>query len=190
AAAGLAGLALILMTGQGAAQEMTAKALADRVAEAPLDWRARHNLAVALAAQDRWEEAAGHAAAAFVQNPSHPQLRQVWLTTGAKAGYSLEPGASVPRPRDWRSRAIATASPAVWRWLSLGFGALATFGLGVALYARYRPRRHLAKAGLSLAAVALVGGLISATALAHYGALGSSRAVLVWGAGPLRALPV
>lgn len=190
AAAGLASLALILMTGQADAQEMTAKALAAEVAEAPLDWRARHNLAVALAAQDRWEEAAGHAAVAWVQNPSQPQLRQLWLTTGAKAGYSLEPGASVPRPRDWRGRVIALASPATWRWLSLAFGALGTAGLGAALYARYRPRRHLARAGLSLAALALVCGMVSAATLASYGPLSSSQAVLIWGAGPLRALPV
>ncbi|MDP3116120.1 MAG: SH3 domain-containing protein, partial [Phenylobacterium sp.] len=32
--------------------------------------------------------------------------------------------------------------------------------------------------------------LLSATALAGYGALGSSQAVVIWGAGPLRPLPV
>jgi hypothetical protein len=190
AAAGLAGLALILMTGGAHAQEMTAKALTERVAEAPLDWRARHNLAIALAAQDRWEEAAGHAAVAFVQNPSDPQARRLWLTTGAKAGYSLAPGASVPRPRDWRGQAIAVASPAVWRWLLLGFAGLTAAGLGAGLYARYRPVRHLVRAGLGLAAVAAFGMMVSATALAGYGALGSSQAVVVWGAGPLRPLPV
>ncbi|MFT4933895.1 MAG: hypothetical protein ACI9LT_000568 [Pseudoalteromonas distincta] len=190
AAAGLASLALILMTSGAHAEEMTAKALTERVAEAPLDWRARHNLAIALAAQDRWEEAAGHAAVAFVQSPSDPQTRQLWLTTGAKAGYSLAPGASVPRPRDWRSRAIAAASPAVWRWLLIGFAALTTVGLGASLYRRYRAGRRLVRAGLGLAALAAVGMMVSATALASYGALGSSRAVVIWGAGPLRPLPV
>lgn len=190
AAAGLFGLALILTTGEARAQEMTAKALGEQVAEAPRDWRARHNLAVALAAQDRWEEAAGHAAIAWIQAPANPQLRQLWLTTGAKAGYSLQPGTSVPRPRDWRGRAIALASPAVWRWLLLGFAALTTAGLAAALYARYRPRPHLAKIGLTIAGLALASGLVSAAALAGYGPLASPKGVLIWGAGPLRPLPV
>lgn len=190
AAASLAGLALMFMTGPAGAQDMTAKALNERVAEAPLDWRARHNLAIALAAQDRWEEAAGHAAVAFVQHPSDPQARRLWLTTGAKAGYSLAPGASVPRPRDWRGQAIASASPAVWRWLVMGFVGLTTLGLGAALFGRYRAGRRLTRAGLALAALAAVGMMASATALAGYGALGSSQAVVIWGAGPLRPLPV
>jgi len=189
-AAGLASLALILMTGGAHAEEMTAKALTERVAEAPLDWRARHNLAIALAAQDRWEEAAGHAAVAFVQNPSDSQARRLWLTTGAKAGYSLAPGASVPRPRDWRTQAMAAASPAVWRWLVIGFSGLTALGLGAGLYARYRPAPYLVGAGLSLAALAGVGVMVSATALVGYGPLGSSQAVVIWGAGPLRPLPV
>jgi len=190
AAAGLMGLAMIVAASPSGAQEMTAKALSDRVAEAPLDWRTRHNLAIALAAQDRWEEAAGHAAVAWVQNPSDPQLRRLWLTTGAKAGYSLEPGASVPRPRDWRSRAIAAASPGVWRWLLIAFAALAAAGLGAALFARYRAGRRLWLSGLGLAALAAAGMIGTATALASYGPLGSSRAVVIWGAGPLRPLPV
>jgi hypothetical protein len=189
-AAGLAGLALMLVAGGAQAQEMTPEALTQQVAEAPLDWRARHNLAIALAAQDRWEEAAGHAAVAFVQNPSNPQARRLWLTTGAKAGYSLTPGASVPRPRGWRSQAIASASPAVWRWLLIGFAGLTTVGLGAGLFGRYRAGRGLVRSGLGLAALAGAGALVSATALAGYGPLSSTQAVLIWGAGPLRALPV
>ncbi|MDO8411517.1 MAG: BatD family protein [Phenylobacterium sp.] len=189
-AAAMAGLALMVMSGQALAQDMTAQALRQSVAEAPLDWRARHNLAIALAAQDQWEEAAGHAAIAWLHNPADPQTRQLWMTTSAKAGYSLEPRASVPRPRDWRGRAIAIASPAAWRWLLIGFAWVAAAGLGAALYARYRPRRHLAQAGLALAGLALVGVVICATALSGYGVLASDRAVLVWGAGPLRPLPV
>ncbi|WP_300574855.1 BatD family protein [Phenylobacterium sp.] len=189
-AAAMAGLALVVMSGQAQAQDMSAQALRERVAEAPLDWRARHNLSIALAAQDRWEEAAGHAAIAWLHNPADPRTRQLWMTTGAKAGYSLEPGASVPRPRDWRGRAIALASPAAWRWLLIGFAWAAAAGLAAALYARYRPRRHLARAGLAVAALAMAGAVISATALSGYGVLASDKAVLVWGAGPLRPLPV
>ena len=180
----------MVLGGQAVAQDMPAEARRQSVAEAPLDWRARHNLSIALAAQDRWEEAAGHAAIAWVQNPADPRTRQLWMTTGAKAGYSLEPGASVPRPRDWRGRAIAIASPAAWRWLLIGFAWVATAGLAAALYARYRPRRNLARAGLAVAGLAVVGAVISATALGGYGVLASEKAVLVWGAGPLRPLPV
>lgn len=189
-AAAMAGLALVVLSGQALAQDMTAEALRQSVAEAPLDWRTRHNLAIALAAQDRWEEAAGHAAIAWVQNPGDPQTRQLWMTTGAKAGYSLEPGASVPRPRDWRGRAMALASPATWRWLLIGFALLTATGLGAALYARYRPTPRLAQAGLGLAGLAVIGGVVCATALSGYGVLASDKAVLVWGAGPLRPLPV
>ncbi|MCG9915933.1 MAG: BatD family protein [Phenylobacterium sp.] len=189
-AAALVSLILVLPHGQASAQEMTAKALREAVADAPQDWRARHNLAVALAAQDRWEEAAGHAAIAWVQHPSDPQLRRLWLMTSAKAGYSLEPRASVPRPRDWRGHAIALASPAVWRWSAIGFAWLAALGLAGALYARYRPRPYVTQVGLSLAGLAMAGGLISALALNAYGPLASHRAVVIWGAGALRDLPV
>ncbi|MDP2214442.1 hypothetical protein [Phenylobacterium sp.] len=189
-AAGLAGVILMFLCGPTLAQDMSAPALRQSVAESPRDWRARHNLAVALAAQDRWEEAAGHAAIAWVQQPQDPQLQRLWLMTSAKAGYSLEPGASVPRPRDWRGQAMAIASPALWRWILIGLAWLGAAGLAAALYARYRPTPYLAAAGLTLASLALAGSAVCVLALSAYGVLASGRAVLVWGAGPLRSLPV
>ncbi|MDP1987161.1 hypothetical protein, partial [Phenylobacterium sp.] len=74
--------------------------------------------------------------------------------------------------------------------LLIGFALMLTLGLGAALYARYRPTPYLTRAGLTLAGMAVIGGVISATALSGYGVLASDKAVLVWGAGPLRPLPV
>jgi hypothetical protein len=184
-------IACVIPTGTVAASQVTEAALRQGLARHPLDWRARHNLAVTLAARDRWDEAAGQAAIAWLHHPSAPQTQALWLKTAAKAGYSLDPRSSVPRPRGWWGRAIALASPAAWRWIALAFAWMCALGLGAALLARYRPDwRRLRPAGLGLAAVAGCGGAVAAAALYAYGVVASPDAVLVWKAGPLRPLPV
>ena len=170
---------------------VTEASLRQVLAGDPLDWRARHNLAVSLAARDRWDEAAGQAALAWVHKPQAAETRSLWLQTAGKAGYSLDAGASVPRPRGWRGRAIALASPAAWRWMGLAFGWLAAAGAAALIYDRFhRTLPHLRTAGAGLIAVAALGGAAAMGALWAYGPLSAKDAVLVWSAGPLRPLPV
>jgi hypothetical protein len=157
----------------------------------PLDWRARHNLAVTLAAQKRWDEAAGQAAVAWIQQPAAPETRALWTRTAREGGYSLEPGSSVPRPSGWRGRAIAVASPAGWRWMALAFAWVGVGGAATLLFARFHGgRRPLMAIGAALVVVAACGGVAAAAALSAYGVLARPDAVLVWKAAPLRALPV
>ncbi|MFH1497902.1 MAG: BatD family protein [Verrucomicrobiota bacterium] len=47
----------------------------ERIQKTPTDWAARHNLSLALAQQDRWDEAAAHAAVAWLHNPASPATR-------------------------------------------------------------------------------------------------------------------
>ena len=64
-----------------------ANAWGERLGTDPLDWSARHNLSLALAQQDRWAEAAVQACAAFVQNPSDPEIRRQLALACDKAGF-------------------------------------------------------------------------------------------------------
>jgi hypothetical protein len=173
------------------AQDATEGSIRASLQRDPLDWRARHNLAVTLGAQKRWDEAAGQAAVAWIQQPAAQETRKIWARTAREAGYSLEAGASVPRPRGWRGRAIAVMSPAAWRWMALGFGWLGVAGAAVVLIARFRgARRPVTAVGAALVLVAACGGAAAGTALSAYGVLAHPDAVLVWKAAPLRALPV
>lgn len=173
------------------AQARGLKALQTRVVEAPRDWKAHYNLGITLAAQKKWEEAAAQAAIAYVQAPASPRTQALWVRTAQEAGSSLEPGASVPRPRGWESKAIGALSPAVWRWLALGLAWLAAGGVAVILLARFgrvgRRWRHL---GAGMIGLAIAGGLVTSAALAAYGPLSRDTAVIVWKAGPMRAVPV
>jgi hypothetical protein len=173
------------------AQANTVKALRDRLQGDPRDWRTRYNLSVTLAAQDKWEEAAGQAAVAWLQNPAAPETRAMWIRAAAKAGYSLEPQASVPRPSGWRAKAMASMSAAAWRWFALGSVWFGAGALAVLLLVRFgQLGRNLNRLALALLAVAILVGGASAGALAGYGALARPDAVIIWRAVPLRPLPV
>lgn len=185
-------LSLALWTPQLAhAQQHGLKALQARVVEAPRDWKAHYNLAISLAAQKKWEEAAAQAAIAYVQAPASPRTQALWTHAAQEAGSSLEPGASVPRPRGWESRIVGALSPALWRWLALALAWLAAGGVAVILLARFgRIARRLRHLGSAMIAVAVVGGAVTSLALSAWGPVSRAEAVLVWKAGPMRAVPV
>lgn len=180
------------LAGQGAAvegaSERSLRAVLDRD---PLDWRTRYNLAVTLAAQDRWDEAAGHAAVAWVQRPATRETRAFWVRADKQAGYGAGTSTGVPSPLGWRGRAVGLASPAAWRLILLASAGLAALAAALALLARYgRASRALLRPGLALLLAAGVSGAAACAALAAYGPLASPDAVLVWRAAPLRPLPV
>ncbi|HPA20619.1 MAG TPA: BatD family protein [Verrucomicrobiae bacterium] len=74
---------------------------AERVARAPTDWRARNNLALALAQQGRWSEAVAHWTAARVLNPRDASVAWNLGIALEKAGMASPEAiaASKPAPR-------------------------------------------------------------------------------------------
>jgi len=165
------------------------KTWAAAVAAHPTDAVARHNLSLALAQQDRWAEAAAHASAAFVQNPSDPAIRWQFALACEKAGYAPAPLAAFvpPGPKQSVGR---LAPPGAWQLALVIAAALAAAALGALLACGYRrafgPAGWIAASGLGaavlLAAVATVG-------FDAYGVTANRHAVLVWRAGTLRSIP-
>lgn len=62
----------------------------DRIVGRPTDWRARNNLAVALAQQGRWPEAVAHWTAARVQNPRNTAISWNLAIALTKAGMASQ----------------------------------------------------------------------------------------------------
>jgi len=159
------------------------------VAAQPSDWAARHNLALALAQQDRWAEAAAHAAAAFVQNPKSEVTRWNLALAQSKAGYT--PAEIAPALGDGlRARFAQLASPSGWDCVIIGGASLVALALLLPLLRAYGLLRRAIKppalvlgiCGLLLAALALFGR-------GHYGLAAHPQAALVWRTGTLYSIP-
>jgi len=165
----------------------------------PGDWAARHNLALALAQQDRWAEAAAHATAAFVQNPRNETVRWNLSIAQSKAGYtSAELHHALGNGP--RARFAQLASPSGWECWVIGGASLVALALLLPLLRGYGLLTHsqgdktglrqkkgsatlaLGTSGLLLAAVALFGR-------SHYGLAAHPHAALVWRAGTLYSIP-
>jgi hypothetical protein len=168
-----------------AEKEWSAQLAAD-----PLNWSARHNLSLALAQQDRWGEAAAHAAGAFLQNPANPELRRQLVLTGDKAGFVPEPFDGLLQAGPVQALALLH-SPATWQRIAIGSSALVAAALVLALLSSYRlVRRGWAlAAALVLLLAAILGGAAALVAQHAYGIGADARAVVVWRAGLLRSIP-
>ncbi len=165
------------------------KAWRTTLATHPTDAIARHNLSLALAQQDRWGEAAAHAAAAFVHEPGAEPIRWQLALACEKAGFVPGPFASFLPPGPAQSLA-QLASPAIWQ-LAIGCAAL-VFCVGCALlllgaYGR-ASRLRVGFALCALGAGLLLGGA-AAVSLRAYGESADGRAVIVWREGALRSIP-
>jgi hypothetical protein len=165
------------------------KAWREAVAKAPADWIARHNLALALAQQDRWPEAAAHATAAFVQNPGSTANRWNLALAYEKAGYTpavlapfLHPG-----PRQHLAR---LASPAGWEHGLIAATTLGALALGWLLWLAYhRPSR---RSKISAAVLLILSFFLAAAAYtgrATYGLAAHAQAALVWRDSTLHSIP-
>ena len=164
------------------------------LAAAPTDSIARHNLSLSLAQQDRWDEAAAHAAAAFVQSPSSEPIRAQFALAAEKSGHIPAPLAAflTPGPLETLAR---LASPACWQSALCAAAALLALSLSLLLWIAYR-RAALAS---SPSPLAWLGGVLLALSLGlaltsilgwHlYGESADTRAVIVWRAGLLRSIP-
>ena len=158
------------------------KAIRETLSTAPLDSALRHNLALALAQQGKWDEAAAHAYAAALQTPRDPAIERLFAATAPKASYRLRLAPS----------AAQTLSVHGWQNLALG-SALLLLSVAPSAYvlALYRPgrRRALLATGhacLILAGAALITALV---ALRAHGPTTDPDAVLVWRTATLRAVP-
>lgn len=161
----------------------------EAVTNRPTDWIARHNLALALAQQERWPEAAAHATAAWLQHPRDEAARWNLALTCTRAGYT--PTAIAPLLENHpRARLAGLASPAEWeRVLVTGTGLIA-LALFVWLLVAYQhlPRgtRWAAWTGLALGLLLMLLGGIGRSA---YGIAAHPQAALVWRGGTLHSIP-
>ncbi|HEX2100821.1 MAG TPA: tetratricopeptide repeat protein, partial [Candidatus Synoicihabitans sp.] len=161
----------------------------EALAAQPTNWSAHHNLALALAQQQRWAEAAAHALTAFVQQPSQESVRWHFEYTLGRAGYSPPVLGEFTAP-DLRHRLAWLFSPSEWQRVLLAAVALAVMAGLLMLMQAYGPRRR----GLTLIAalagvLAFVLAAAAAVSLPRYGPARDPRGVLVWKAVPLRSLP-
>src|SRR5690606_26162006 len=108
-----------------------------QIERAPTQWATHHNLALALAQQERWPEAAAHAIAAFVQQPSHPSVRWHLGYTLARSGYAPRDLAAFADP-DVVHTAAAWLSPAGWQRVFAAAGASLAVAAILALLRLYR----------------------------------------------------
>ncbi|OAM90113.1 BatD family protein [Termitidicoccus mucosus] len=163
----------------------------DRLAVAPTDWIAHHNLALALAQQNKWAESAAHATAAFVQNPSEPSVRWHLPVMMERAGYAPPVLVNFARP-DLMHSLAARRSASGWQDVLLVSVALAAAALILLLARAYALRKKLvlipALALLLLLASAL-GVAISITSLYAWAPVSDTRTVIVWQSSTLRSIP-
>ncbi|GAB5559938.1 MAG: hypothetical protein SynsKO_15850 [Synoicihabitans sp.] len=161
----------------------------DAIVAEPTDWIAHHNLALALAQQNRWDEAGAQAAVAFVQNPRHPSTRWHLNYTLDRSGYTPPVIGKFLTP-DWSAKIARNASPAEWQLLLLG-GVLLLLIVGVLVligaYLRLIPGgRIFCSLGAILAVVLMASSTFS---IQYWGTTADADAALTWQAGELRSIP-
>jgi hypothetical protein len=159
------------------------------LATASTDWTAHHNLALALAQQGRWGESAGHALAAFVQQPHDPAT--FWHLDLALKNAGFTPDPVLPfLVADPGARLAILASPAQWQCFAGLAAVLLAAVPALLLWRAYGARGRWLQ---PVAWVALTGGLLlggaAALSLHLYGPLADARTVVVWRAGLLRSIP-
>ena len=161
----------------------------DAVAANTTDWTAHHNLALALAQQNRWGETAGHALAAFVQHPQHPSNR--WHLELALQNAGFTPDEVRPLlASDPEAELAGLASPAEWQWLAVAAAGLAALAPALWLWRAYGTGgRWFTPAAWTALVCGVLLGAAATFSLRLYGPLGDSRAVVVWHGGVLRSIP-
>ena len=156
---------------------------------APTDWLARHNLALALAQQDRWNEAAAHATVAFVQHPRDPSVYWHLAPAFEKAGYTPAPLAAFLQPGPV-AQIARLASPPDWQLGLIIAAGLAALALALLLGRAYGWRSRWVPTLVALAFIfALVLAATAFTGLHAYGSTAKAGAVIAWKAGTLRSIP-
>jgi hypothetical protein len=162
----------------------------DELKTTPTDWVAHHNLALALLQQNRANEAAGHALAAFVQHPRNASvnwhLGYAWKTAG------VTPAALTPFLANAPAAALARlASPTGWQAGLLASTWLTAAALALLIYGAFQPSTHSWRRWLprSLLALSLFLALAAGISLKTYGPFTDDHAVVVVRATTLRSIP-
>ena len=172
----------------------------DTLKASPTDWTAHHNLALALIQQNRPGEAAGHALAAFVQQPQNPSVR--WHLGYAFKAAGVTPPALKPFLEASPLAQLARlASPTRWQFVLIASAWLGAGSLALTVWSAYHKRTSAASPAHSsfvirhssfrraLAAVAALLALAAGLSLHTYGPLADARAVVVVNSTTLRSIP-
>jgi tetratricopeptide (TPR) repeat protein len=159
------------------------------LATTPTDAIAHHNLSLALAQQDRWDEAAAHAAVALVQHPASEPIRAQFALAAEKSGHVpaslavfLTPGpvhtlARMKSPANWQTTLIFAIAGLV---ISLGF---------ILLHAYRRTTGPLAYGPYAALVFCALLALCAFIGWRAYGPVNDTRAAIAWRAGTLRSIP-
>lgn len=159
------------------------------LAKTPANPAAHHNLSLALAQQDRWAEAAAHAAAAFTQQPHDPATRWNLAFTLERAGYapSVFSGFVGSHPPHQLARLLTATQ---WQFVTLFALSLAAIGGALLLLRIYgNGARWLKTSAITLSIVAALLGSAATLSLRVYSPLNDARAVIVWHDTTLRSIP-
>ena len=159
------------------------------LAKTPLDSLAHHNLSLALAQQDRWDESAAHAAVALVQNPAHESIRAQFTLAAEKSGHVPAPLAPFIAPSSFHKLVLLT-SPARWQ-LGLIFSCVIAAGAvgGLLAGAYLRSSRRAIALAWSVLALGICTAITSLGCWLNYGPATDARAAVIWRAGTLRSIP-
>ena len=165
------------------------KAWLAAVAKHPTDWRARHNLGLALIQQERPAEAAAQWTAAFVQHPNDPTILRDFVLGCDKAGYT--PAVLAVFAQSGPVQDLARlASPAGWQLALVAAGLLVAVAFGLWLLVGYgRRARWVKPVSWSLLVLALLLTTAAAVSLHAYGPAADARAALAWRHSALRSIP-
>ena len=159
-------------------------------AKDPADWTARYNLSLALAQQNRWEEAAAQATAAFVQQPANASVRWQFALACDKAGFVPEPLAGF-LAREPAPDLAQLASAPDWQRFAVAAAVLGALALAALLALGYDLARGRGPKAAALGAlfIAAAMALAAATSWHAYGMTHEEESVIVWRAGTLRSIP-
>jgi len=159
------------------------------LAETPANPAAHHNLALALAQQNRWAEAGAHAAAAFAQEPGNTAIRWNLAFTLERAGFapSVFAGFASAHPPHILARQLSTPC---WQWATILAVTLAAVAGGLLLIRAYGNRAQWIK--ISAVTLFVFAALLAGAAtfsLRVYSPINDARAAIVWRATTLRSIP-
>lgn len=156
---------------------------------APLDWRTRHNLGLALLQQGKHSEAVGQLATAFAQHPSDETLRRNFLIAMEHAGYAPQTLGTLAQDHPL-SELARRNSPFGWQLTLCAALFLFVIGLGLLLLTAYGLRRRGARPlALVLVLLGLLSGAAALASLHAFGLAANRRAALIWQPSMLRSVP-
>ena len=159
------------------------------LAKTPLDSLAHHNLSLALAQQDRWDESAAHAAVALVQNPAHESIRAQFTLAAEKSGHVPAPLAPFIAPSSFHKLVLLT-SPARWQLALIVSCVIAAGAVGGLLAGAYlRSSRRALALAWSVLALGICTAITSLGCWLNYGPATDARAAIIWRVGTLRSIP-